>query len=85
MLLLFVADIDNITVAQQSVQFQVFLVNAQTEIRTQESRTLKFWFKPSCPAFEHPSAAQNFFRDLVAPQDFPRGMTWSFLHAGLCF
>nr|XP_018908706.1 PREDICTED: uncharacterized protein LOC109038185 isoform X1 [Bemisia tabaci]XP_018908707.1 PREDICTED: uncharacterized protein LOC109038185 isoform X1 [Bemisia tabaci] len=65
-------DIDNITVAQQSVQFRVFLVNAQTEIRTQESRTLKFWFKPSCPAFEHPSAAQNFFRDLVAPQDFPR-------------
>ena len=59
--------------AQLCLQFRVFLVSAQTGKHTQESRTLQFWFKPSLPEMEQPSIAQEFFRDLVTPQEFPRG------------
>lgn len=55
---------------QISLEFRVFLVNAATGSHTQEARTLGFWFKPGGPGAAR--SAQDFFRDLVTPQDFPR-------------
>lgn len=54
------------------LQFRVFLVNTQTGKHTQESRTLQFWFSDICSETEQPTVAQEFFRELVAPQEFPR-------------
>ncbi|XP_015589440.1 uncharacterized protein LOC107265026 isoform X1 [Cephus cinctus] len=54
------------------LEFRVFLVSAQTGKHTQESRTLQFWFTESLPEIEQPSIAQEFFRELVSPQEFPR-------------
>ncbi|XP_049770542.1 uncharacterized protein LOC126109562 isoform X4 [Schistocerca cancellata] len=58
--------------AQLSLEFRVFLVNAQTGSHTRESRTLHYWFAEELPAAERPSVAQLFFRELVSPQEFPR-------------
>ncbi|XP_049945998.1 uncharacterized protein LOC126428138 isoform X3 [Schistocerca serialis cubense] len=58
--------------AQLSLEFRVFLVNAQTGSHTRESRTLHYWFAEELPATERPSVAQLFFRELVSPQEFPR-------------
>ncbi|KZC12327.1 hypothetical protein WN55_04178 [Dufourea novaeangliae] len=58
--------------AQLCLQFRVFLVSAQTGKHTQESRTLQFWFIDTVPQAEHPTEAQDFFRELVSPQEFPR-------------
>lgn len=55
------------------LQFRVFLVSTQTGKHTQESRTLEFWFCDTCSETEQPTVAQEFFRELVAPQEFPRG------------
>lgn len=55
-----------------SLQFRVFLVNGQTGSHTQESRKLLFWFKPQVPYHERASVAQEFFKELVSPQHFPR-------------
>lgn len=55
------------------LQFRVFLVSAQTGKHTQESRTLQFWFVKTLPDEEQPHIAQEFFRELVSPQEFPRG------------
>lgn len=55
---------------QISLEFRVFLVNAANGSHTQEARTLGFWFTPEYPGAAR--AAQEFFRDLVTPQDFPR-------------
>ncbi|XP_012271402.1 uncharacterized protein LOC105694878 isoform X2 [Orussus abietinus] len=52
--------------------FRVFLVSGQTGKHTQESRTLQFWFTDKLPESEYPSVAQEFFRELVSPQEFPR-------------
>lgn len=54
------------------LQFRVFLVSAQTGKHTQESRTLQFWFVKTLPDEEQPHIAQEFFRELVSPQEFPR-------------
>ncbi|KAK2585125.1 hypothetical protein KPH14_008634 [Odynerus spinipes] len=54
------------------LQFRVFLVSTQTGKHTQESRTLQFWFCNTCSETEQPTVAQEFFRELVAPQEFPR-------------
>ncbi|XP_043491302.1 uncharacterized protein LOC122517046 isoform X2 [Polistes fuscatus] len=54
------------------LQFRVFLVSTQTGKHTQESRTLEFWFSDTCSETEQPTVAQEFFRELVAPQEFPR-------------
>ncbi|XP_035725685.1 uncharacterized protein LOC118443187 isoform X2 [Vespa mandarinia] len=54
------------------LQFRVFLVSTQTGKHTQESRTLDFWFCDTCSETEQPTVAQEFFRELVAPQEFPR-------------
>lgn len=66
------ADEDN-SPAQLSLEFRVFLVSAQTGKHTQESRTLQFWFAASTSDAENAAVAQEFFRELVSPQDFPRG------------
>ncbi|XP_032679389.1 uncharacterized protein LOC116847921 isoform X4 [Odontomachus brunneus] len=58
--------------AQLCLQFRVFLVSAQTGKHTQEQRTLQFWFSDVLPEAEQPSIAQEFFRELVTPQEFPR-------------
>lgn len=59
--------------AHVSLEFRVFLVNAQTGKHTQEARTLRFWFKPSLVESERATVAAEFFRELVSRQDFPRG------------
>ncbi|XP_043474146.1 uncharacterized protein LOC122506169 isoform X3 [Leptopilina heterotoma] len=58
--------------AHLCLQFRVFLVSAQTGKHTQESRTLQFWFVKTLPDQEQPHIAQEFFRELVSPQEFPR-------------
>ncbi|XP_076162734.1 uncharacterized protein LOC143144322 isoform X2 [Ptiloglossa arizonensis] len=58
--------------AHLCLQFRVFLVSGQTGKHTQESRTLQFWFVDTLLEAEHPSVAQEFFRELVSPQEFPR-------------
>ncbi|XP_015123699.1 uncharacterized protein LOC107045831 isoform X4 [Diachasma alloeum] len=58
--------------AQLGLEFRVFLVSAQTKKHTQESRRLQFWFVNSLPEVEQPHVAQEFFRELVSPQEFPR-------------
>lgn len=40
---------------------------------TREARGLRFWFKPEVSRDECPYQAQAFFRELVSPQDFPKG------------
>lgn len=59
--------------AQLSLEFRVFLVSAQTGNHTQESRLLQFWFISSLPDWQQPQVAQEFFKELVSPQEFPRG------------
>lgn len=49
----------------------MFLVNGQTGKHTQELRTLKFWFR-NFFGTEQATLAQEFFRDLIQPQDFPK-------------
>ncbi|XP_031337511.1 uncharacterized protein LOC116166635 isoform X3 [Photinus pyralis] len=63
--------------AQLSLEFRVFLVSAQTGKHTQESRILRYWFRPHLDthipnATEHTTVAQEFFKELVSPQEFPR-------------
>ncbi|GLH03138.1 Uncharacterized protein GBIM_09045 [Gryllus bimaculatus] len=58
--------------AQLSLEFRVFLVNAQTGMHTQESRILQFWFIADLGEREQATVAQEFFRELVSPQEFPR-------------
>lgn len=66
--------------AQLSLEFRVFLVSAQTGKHTQESRTLRFWFRhlktdnKEHSDTEQAAVAQDFFRELVSPQEFPRGI-----------
>lgn len=65
--------------AQLSLEFRVFLVSAQTAKHTQESRTLRFWFRTlgisnGFDNTEQAAVAQDFFRELVSPQEFPRGI-----------
>jgi hypothetical protein len=52
----------------------VFLVNAQSGKHVQEQRTLNFWFTDDLALESRPTVAQEFFRELVSPQEFPRGM-----------
>ncbi|XP_066250963.1 uncharacterized protein [Euwallacea similis] len=63
--------------AQLSLMFKVFLINASTKKHTQEARTLRFWFailscqEGSCEE-RQAAVAQDFFRELVSPKEFPR-------------
>lgn len=61
-----------------SLEFRVFLVNAQTGAHTQESRILRFWFKPIVRVNEQSTIAQHMFKDLVSPNKFPRGIFFSY-------
>lgn len=59
---------------QLSLEFRVFLVSAQTGEHTQESRSLRFWFRPwLTDGDKQAHVAQDFFRELVSPKEFPRG------------
>lgn len=54
----------------------MFLVNKETGKHTQESRTLRFWFRDLPDGFDETdgaTTAQDFFKELVSPQEFPRG------------
>lgn len=55
-----------------SLQFRVFLRNATTKRYTQEKRVISYWFKVAFSPMQHASAAQDFFKQLVSPVDFPR-------------
>lgn len=60
--------------AALSLEFRVFLVSANTGKHSQESRTLRFWFRDWVNNDEKQAhIAQDFFKELVSPQDFPRG------------
>lgn len=59
---------------QLSLEFRVFLVSGNTGQHSQESRTLRFWFRSwISDAEKRAHVAQDFFRELVRPQEFPRG------------
>ncbi|XP_063600138.1 uncharacterized protein LOC134776369 isoform X1 [Penaeus indicus] len=60
------------TPAHLQLEFKVFLINAQTQKHTQESRQLRFWFQDAVPEKERMKSAQEFFKELVAPLEFPR-------------
>ena len=59
--------------AHLCLEFRVFLVNANTKRFTQEKRRISYWFKLEFPEHQRAYAAQEFFKELVSPVDFPRG------------
>ena len=60
---------------QLSLEFRVFLVSANTGQHSQESRSLRFWFRPwLMDGDKQAHVAQDFFRELVSPKEFPRGV-----------
>ena len=61
--------------AHLCLEFRVFLVNTSTKKYTQEKRVISFWFKELFPVHQRTNAAQEFFKKLVSPVDFPRGVT----------
>lgn len=65
-------DMSALSPAHMSLEFKVFLVNSTSALHTQEARTLRFWFKQYVATTEHARYAQEFFKELVSPQDFPR-------------
>lgn len=59
---------------QLQLEFRVFLVSGNTGNHSQESRTLRFWFRDWLTDGEKQAhVAQDFFRELVSPKEFPRG------------
>ncbi|XP_055844112.1 uncharacterized protein LOC129910668 isoform X4 [Episyrphus balteatus] len=59
--------------AQLSLEFRVFLVSANSGKHSQEARTLRFWFRDWLKDEEKQAhIAQDFFRELVSPKEFPR-------------
>ncbi|KAJ8985347.1 hypothetical protein NQ317_008378 [Molorchus minor] len=54
------------------------IINKEASIENGESRTLRFWFRPPKDATQDETdggqagTAQDFFRELVSPQEFPR-------------
>lgn len=66
--------------AQLSLEFRVFLVSSNTGNHSQESRTLRFWFRDWLKDEDKQAhVAQDFFRELVSPKEFPRGKKDTFL------
>ncbi|XP_058811150.1 uncharacterized protein LOC131676014 isoform X3 [Topomyia yanbarensis] len=58
---------------QLSLEFRVFLVSANTGEHSQESRKIRFWFRDWLQDGEiQAHVAQDFFRELVSPKEFPR-------------
>lgn len=63
-----------IVAPQLSLEFRVFLVSANTGQHSQESRSLRFWFREwLTDGDKQAHVAQDFFRELVSPKEFPRG------------
>ena len=60
------------TTADVSLEFCVFLISGVTGLHAKESRVLKFWFKDSVARDGQPKMAQDFFKNLVTPHEFPR-------------
>lgn len=61
--------------AQLVLEFRVFLVSGNTGQHSQESRTLRFWFRSwLTDGDKQAHIAQDFFRELVSPKEFPRGI-----------
>lgn len=61
--------------SQLSLEFRVFLVSENTGQHSQEARTLRFWFRPWITnGGKQAHVAQDFFRELVSPKEFPRGI-----------
>lgn len=59
--------------AQLSLEFRVFLVSANSGKHSQEARTLRFWFRDWLKdESKQAHIAQDFFRELVSPKEFPR-------------
>lgn len=62
---------------QLTLEFRVFLVSANTGLHSQESRTLRFWFRNwLTDGDKQAQVSQDFFRDLVSPKEFPRGLLY---------
>lgn len=63
------------TPSHLTLEFRVFLKSAKTDQHTQESRILRFWFRDWLTDGERKAhVAQDFFRELVSPKEFPRGL-----------
>ncbi|XP_055637279.1 uncharacterized protein LOC129775981 isoform X2 [Toxorhynchites rutilus septentrionalis] len=61
------------SIPQLSLEFRVFLVSANTGQHSQESRKLRFWFREWLQDGDTQAhVAQDFFRELVSPKEFPR-------------
>ena len=60
--------------AHLCLEFRVFLVNTATKKYTQEKRIISYWFKDLFATNQRATAAQDFFKTLVSPADFPRGL-----------
>lgn len=54
------------------LEFRVFLVNGQSGKHAQERRVLSYWFKDEFPSLQRARYAQDFFKELVSPTEFPR-------------
>ncbi|CAG2165177.1 unnamed protein product [Oppiella nova] len=52
--------------------FKVFLINTETQTHNQENRSLRFWFTTDVSEAHKMGFAQQFFRDLINPTNFPR-------------
>lgn len=72
MLLYTFTDIGDETPSDTSVQFCVFLVNAQTGSHTKERRTIRFWCNKD-KTVDASAVASQFFQDLILPDKFPIG------------
>merc|ERR1719461_1306908 len=58
--------------AHLCLEFRVFLVNTNSGKHAQEKRVLGYWFKPEFPSLRRARYAQDFFKQLVSPTEFPR-------------
>lgn len=68
------------TPAQLSLEFRVFLISANTGQHSQESRSLRYWFRPwLTDGDKQAHVAQDFFTELVKPKEFPRGKRAPFI------
>jgi len=65
-------DASDASPSELCLEFRVYLKSAKTEKYIQERRVIGFWFKPQFPSSQKTTTAQEFFKTLVAPVDFPR-------------
>jgi len=65
-------DIGDTEIAHLALEFRVFLVNTSSGKHAQEKRLLSYWFKEEFPVVQRARYAQDFFKQLVSPTEFPR-------------